>query len=75
MDVTRPVDIASAEFKADPYPFYARARAEAPMQRVRVGETGVLAVPAASLRWRAAPVLQGSEAMPLAFVRGVARLP
>src|SRR5436309_15153681 len=29
-----PVNIASPEFKADPYPFYARLRAEAPAYRV-----------------------------------------
>jgi cytochrome P450 PksS len=28
------VDLASAQFKADPYPFYARLRAEAPVHRV-----------------------------------------
>jgi cytochrome P450 PksS len=28
------VNIASREFKADPYPFYARLRAEAPVIRV-----------------------------------------
>ena len=28
------IDIASPEFKADPYPFYARLRAEAPVHRV-----------------------------------------
>src|SRR3984893_5681743 len=29
-----PVNLASPEFKADPYPFYARLRAEAPVYRV-----------------------------------------
>jgi cytochrome P450 PksS len=29
-----PVNIASPEFKADPYPFYARLRAEAPVYRI-----------------------------------------
>jgi cytochrome P450 PksS len=29
-----PVNLASPEFKADPYPFYARLRAEAPVHRV-----------------------------------------
>jgi cytochrome P450 PksS len=35
------VDIACREFKADPYPFYARLRAEAPVYRVNIptGET------------------------------------
>lgn len=31
------LDIADPSFKADPYPFFARARAEAPIKRVRVG--------------------------------------
>jgi cytochrome P450 len=30
------VDIASAKFKADPYPYYARLRDEAPVHRVRL---------------------------------------
>ena len=29
-------DISSPRFKADPYPFYARLRAEAPVYRVRL---------------------------------------
>jgi cytochrome P450 len=39
-----PVNMGSREFKADPYPFYARLRAEAPVYRVRVppGETAWL---------------------------------
>jgi cytochrome P450 PksS len=39
-----PVNLASAEFKANPYPFYARLRAEAPVYRVILptGETGWL---------------------------------
>ena len=28
------VDIANSEFKSNPYPFYARLRSEAPVQRV-----------------------------------------
>ncbi len=34
MDTIMNVDIASPEFKANPYPFYARLRAEAPVCRV-----------------------------------------
>jgi cytochrome P450 len=34
MDLITDVDIASPEFKANPYPFYARLRAEAPVCRV-----------------------------------------
>ena len=39
-----PDNIGSREFKADPYPFYARLRAEAPVYRVRIppGETAWL---------------------------------
>ena len=39
-----PVNIGSREFKANPYPFYARLRAEAPVYRVRIppGETAWL---------------------------------
>src|SRR5262245_40111765 len=39
-----PINIGSREFKADPYPFYARLRAEAPVYRVRIpgGETAWL---------------------------------
>ena len=32
-----PVDIASPGFKADPFPFYARLRAEGPVGRVPLG--------------------------------------
>ena len=37
-----PVNIASPEFKANPYPFYARLRAEAPVHRMTLptGEIG-----------------------------------
>src|SRR5712671_274341 len=36
MDLLMNVDLASLEFKADPYPFYARLRSEAPIHRVTV---------------------------------------
>jgi cytochrome P450 PksS len=39
-----PINIGSREFKANPYPFYARLRAESPVYRVRIppGETAWL---------------------------------
>jgi cytochrome P450 PksS len=37
-----PVNLASREFKANPYPYYARLRAEAPVQRMRI-PTGEMA--------------------------------
>jgi cytochrome P450 len=30
------IDLGSSAFKADPYPYYARLRAEAPVHRVRL---------------------------------------
>ncbi len=32
------VDISSAAFKGNPYPFYARLRAEAPVHRIVLGD-------------------------------------
>ena len=36
MDQIKPPDLASPRFKANPYPFYARLRAEAPVYRTRL---------------------------------------
>ena len=36
MDPIKPPDLASPRFKANPYPFYARLRAEAPVYRTRL---------------------------------------
>jgi len=74
------VDLASPEFKADPYPFFARLREQAPVCRVTLarleGEIAIstllrrapglcLSVEPKALRWRRGLVLRGLEALPV----------
>ncbi len=72
-----PVNIASPEFKANPYPFYARLRAEAPLARLE-GQIAIgtllrrvpdlrLNVVSDALRWRSGLILRGLESLPVAF--------
>ena len=75
------VNIVTREFKADPFPFYARLRKEQPVCRVRLGRRQEvwlnallrgfpslrLAIPAEKLRWRTTPILRGLEALPVEF--------
>ena len=41
MDQIRAPDLASPRFKANPYPFYARLRAEAPVYRTKLANQQV----------------------------------